>query len=98
MDIAKVIAELRQERSRIEEAITSLEHLAMGKRRGRGRPPAWMAEAAAKCRRRPIGRQSKPSVTAIASPWPGDEQRVAKATEAASLGRGFRLAPPLPPS
>jgi hypothetical protein len=45
MDVAKILVELRQEREQIEEAILSLERLASGRGRRRGRPPAWMAEA-----------------------------------------------------
>lgn len=45
MDVAKILAELRQEREQIEEAILSLERLAHGRGKRRGRPPAWMAEA-----------------------------------------------------
>jgi len=45
MAVAKILEELRQEREQIEEAILSLERLASGRGRRRGRPPAWMAEA-----------------------------------------------------
>ena len=45
MDVAKILADLRQEREQIEEAILSLERLASGRGRRRGRPPNWMAEA-----------------------------------------------------
>ena len=43
MDLLKMIAELRQERASIDDALAVLERLAQthrGKRRGR--PPAWM--------------------------------------------------------
>ena len=40
MDVTKILAELRQEREQIEEAIISLERLARGRGRRRGRPPA----------------------------------------------------------
>jgi len=43
MDIMKMLAELRQEREAIEEAIITLERLARGQGKRRGRPPAWMA-------------------------------------------------------
>jgi hypothetical protein len=43
MDIAKMLAELRQERVAIEEAIVTLERLARGQGKRRGRPPAWMS-------------------------------------------------------
>jgi hypothetical protein len=40
MDISKTIAELLEERARLDEAIASLEKLALPRPR-RGRPPAW---------------------------------------------------------
>jgi hypothetical protein len=58
MDVTKIIAELRQEREQIEEAIISLERLARGRGRRRGRPPAWLAVA--KKRGRPPGSKNKP--------------------------------------
>jgi hypothetical protein len=64
MDVAKILAELRQERQQIEEAILSLERLARGRTRGRGRPPAWMASITAPKRRgRPPGSKNKTSST-----------------------------------
>ena len=45
MDVAKMLVELRQEREQIEEAIITLERLAQGRGKRRGRPPAWMTEA-----------------------------------------------------
>jgi len=45
MDVAKILAELRLEREQIEEAIITLERLARGRGRRRGRPPAWLVEA-----------------------------------------------------
>ena len=45
MDVAKILAELRQEREQLEEAIVSLERLAQGRGKRRGRPPAWMSAA-----------------------------------------------------
>jgi hypothetical protein len=45
MDVAKMLAELRQEREQIEEAILTLERLAQGQGKRRGRPPAWLADA-----------------------------------------------------
>jgi len=58
MDVSKILAELRQEREQIEEAIMSLERLARGRGRRRGRPPAWMTEV--KRRGRPPGSKNKP--------------------------------------
>jgi len=40
-----MLAELRLEREQIEEAILTLERLARGRGRRRGRPPAWLKEA-----------------------------------------------------
>ena len=42
-----MLAELRLEREQIEEAILTLERLARGRGKRRGRPPAWLKEAAA---------------------------------------------------
>ena len=44
MDVAKMLAELRQEREQIEEAILTLERLAQGQGKRRGRPPSWLTE------------------------------------------------------
>ncbi len=46
MDVNKILEELRQEREQIEDAIISLERLARGRGKRRGRPPTWMKEAA----------------------------------------------------
>jgi hypothetical protein len=59
MDVAKILTELRQEREQIEEAILSLERLARGRGRRRGRPPAWMSEITTKRRGRPPGSKNK---------------------------------------
>lgn len=45
LDVDKMLAELRMEREQIEEAILSLERLARGRGRRRGRPPGWLKEA-----------------------------------------------------
>ena len=47
MDVDKMLAELRMEREQIEEAILTLERLARGRGRRRGRPPAWLKDAQA---------------------------------------------------
>ncbi len=62
MDITKMLTELRQESLQIEEAILSLERLARGRGKRRGRPPAWMAEP--KRRGRPPGSKNKPRTEA----------------------------------
>ncbi len=41
-----MLAELRLEREQIEEAILTLERLARGRGRRRGRPPGWLKDAA----------------------------------------------------
>jgi hypothetical protein len=79
MDIPKILAELRAERAQIEEAILSLERLALGRKRGPGRPrsavppgagvaipddAATTAEIGHKRRGRPPGSKNKPRVTA----------------------------------
>jgi hypothetical protein len=60
MDVNKMLAELRLERQQIEEAIISLERLARGRGKRRGRPPAWLKEATEKRRGRPPGSKNKP--------------------------------------
>jgi hypothetical protein len=65
MDITKMLAELRQEREQIEEAILTLERLAQGRGRRRGRPPAWMS--AIKRRGRPPGSKNKNNKEAAAA-------------------------------
>jgi hypothetical protein len=59
MDVSKILAELRQEREQIEEAILSLERLARGRGKRRGRPPAWLVEV--RKRGRPPGSKNKNS-------------------------------------
>jgi hypothetical protein len=58
MDINKMLADLRAEREQIEEAIMTLERLARGRGRRRGRPPAWMSTI--KRRGRPPGSKNRP--------------------------------------
>jgi hypothetical protein len=48
MDYLKLIAELRSELEQIDQAILTLEHVAAGSGRRRGRPPKWLAAAKAK--------------------------------------------------
>ncbi len=70
MDVSKILAELRAEREQIEEAILSLERLARGRGRRRGRPPAWMSAAepaAPKRRGRPPGSKNKQQPAAVIS-------------------------------
>ncbi|MFN7933565.1 MAG: hypothetical protein U0R19_09570 [Bryobacteraceae bacterium] len=44
MDVNKMLQDLRAEREQIEEAILSLERLARGRGKRRGRPPSWLSE------------------------------------------------------
>lgn len=46
-----MLAELRQERAQIEQAIAILEQLARGRGKRRGRPPLWVTEVAQAQRR-----------------------------------------------
>jgi hypothetical protein len=68
MDVMKVLAQLRQEREQLGEAILSLERLASGRGRGRGRPPAWMAEITTKRRGRPPGSKNKAAPKSVSTP------------------------------
>ncbi len=73
MDVAKILIELKQEREQIEQAILSLELLARGRGRKRGRPPAWMSQlnaTAPKRRGRPPGSKNKTSGAAAPAPAP----------------------------
>ncbi len=73
MDVSKILTELKEERTQIEEAILSLERLARTRVPRRGRPPAWMAEmTTAKRRGRPPGSKNKtqPAVAAAAKGSP----------------------------
>lgn len=64
MDLLKMLADLRHEREQIEEAIVTLERLARGRGKRRGRPPAWMS--AIKRRGRPPGSKNKVKESAAA--------------------------------
>ena len=45
MDVTNILEQLREERDQIEAAIVTLERLALGRGKRRGRPPSWMVEA-----------------------------------------------------
>jgi hypothetical protein len=64
MDVLKMLTDLRQEREQIEEAIVTLERLARGRGKRRGRPPAWLS--ALKRRGRPPGSKNKAKESAAA--------------------------------
>lgn len=57
-DIVKMLAELRQERKQVNEAIAVLERLLYNRGKRRGRPPAWMTMV--KRRGKPPGSKNKP--------------------------------------
>ena len=69
MDVTKMLAELKAELQGVNEAIMIMERLALGGKRRRGRPPAWLravqgggepaAAAAPKKRGRPKGSKNK---------------------------------------
>ena len=70
MDVNKMLAELRLELEQLDEVILSLERLARGSGKRRGRPPAWLkamsssesvesAPDAPKRRGRPPGSKNK---------------------------------------
>jgi hypothetical protein len=58
MEIVKMLAELRQDREQIDEAIAVLQRIAYGRGKRSGRPPAWIS--AIKRRGRPPGSKNKP--------------------------------------
>ena len=45
MDVSKILEQLKEERDQLEAAIVTLERLALGRGKRRGRPPTWMVEA-----------------------------------------------------
>jgi hypothetical protein len=65
MDLSKVLEELRTELHQVDEAILSLERMAVGSGKRRGRPPAWMVAARdvpVKKRGRPAGSKNRATV------------------------------------
>ena len=73
MDVSKILVELREERRQIEEAILSLERLAQGRGKRRGRPPSWMSEIDIPKRRgRPPGSKNKPQAISAAAKGGGE--------------------------
>jgi hypothetical protein len=43
MNVTQIIAQLREERASLEQAIAVLEKIARAGPRGRGRPPSWLS-------------------------------------------------------
>lgn len=81
-----MLAELRVEREQIEEAILTLERLARGRGRRRGRPPSWLKEAAASLPDLDHSQQGNGSGTHPAEPRrrgrpPGSKKPLAQAAE-----------------
>ena len=62
MDFDEMLKELRQERDQVAEVIATLERLARGHGKRRGRPPKWLAEPRDQRKRpdRPRKRQPEP--------------------------------------
>ena len=46
MDVNRILDELKQEHDLLQDTIDSLERLARGQGRRRGRPPAWLKDTA----------------------------------------------------
>jgi hypothetical protein len=70
IDVAKILDDLKQEKAQLEQAIITLERLAVGRGPRRGRPPAWLTESTGPRRRgRPPGSKNKIS---SAQPNPKD--------------------------
>ena len=80
-----MLAELRLEREQIEEAILTLERLARGRGRRRGRPPSWLKDAADAVS---LGEEGDEGIVAsVAEPRrrgrpPGSKSKQAQAVEA----------------
>jgi hypothetical protein len=62
LDVDKMLAELRLEREQIEEAILTLERLARGRGRRRGRPPAWLKDVSS------TSAEDDPEVSSLGEP------------------------------
>ena len=62
MELNKMIAELQEERIRIDQALVTLQTLAAGRGRRRGRPPAWLSQT--KRVGRPKGSKNSKAVAA----------------------------------
>jgi hypothetical protein len=72
MDVTKMLTELRQEREQIEEAIMTLERLAKGRGKRRGRPPLWLVEAKKRTQGRAAATAPKAKAAAAGSKTGGD--------------------------
>jgi hypothetical protein len=56
MDLTSILAAIRQEHEQITQAIVSLERMAAGQGKRRGRPPAWMVMARTDTTKKRLGR------------------------------------------
>jgi len=69
MDVGVILNQLREEKEQLDEAIMSLERLAAGQQKRRGRPPAWLAAAKqatiTKRRGRPPGSKNAPKTSEV---------------------------------
>jgi hypothetical protein len=65
MDIAKALTELREQRDDLDQAILSLERLASGRPRGRGRPPGRTTDRRKKRRAFPAHASEDRAKTAL---------------------------------
>jgi hypothetical protein len=68
MDISKMIADLREERERLDEAIVSLEKLSPTGTPRRGRPPAWSRLASVTAPRGGNGQNGSLNAAALSPP------------------------------
>ena len=68
MDISKMIADLQEERSRLDEAIVSLEKLSQTGTPRRGLPPAWSRAASVTAPRNRDGRNGSMNGAGLSSP------------------------------
>ena len=68
MDVAKILSELKEERVQIEEAILSLERLARGRGKRRGRPRRFALISDIQAGGRPPGSKNKAAVEAAVAP------------------------------
>ena len=53
MDVTAIVKQLREERDLLEDAILSLERIAVQRGKRRGRPPAWMRVLEAEAPKKP---------------------------------------------
>jgi len=54
-NVAKLLADLREHRRLLDDAILAMQRISYGSVKKRGRPPAWLKQARKKGRGRPPG-------------------------------------------